>query len=50
MEAKQMTDNICVKHKLPLKWRKDRNGKFCVKCTDPKAQGNGLGKYNKGRG
>lgn len=33
-----MIVEICAKHGLPLKWRKDRKGKFCPLCIDPKGR------------
>ena len=31
-------ENVCPKHGLQYKWRKDKKGKFCVQCTHPKSQ------------
>lgn len=42
-----MIDNLCPKHGLPMKNRKDKKGKFCPLCVDAKARGNGNQKFNK---
>jgi len=35
---------VCSKHKTPLKWRKDKKGKYCVECQQE------VTAFKKGRG